>query len=131
MQRRLRPLGLSLRIWDAYRPASAQRKMWRIRPDARFLLPPWLGSNHSRGAAVDVTLATRQGCELPMPTPHDEFSARAHRGAWRGVTPRRRGNAALLDRAMSAEGFRPNPREWWHFDAPYPRRYPLADVPVP
>src|SRR5207253_7037083 len=88
------------------------------------------GSNHSRGAAVDVTLATPSGRELPMPTPHDEFSPRAHRGAARGVTPLRRRNAALLERVMRAEGFRPNPREWWHFDAPDAARYPLANVPI-
>jgi D-alanyl-D-alanine dipeptidase len=32
---------------------------------------------------------------------------------------------------MRAEGFLPNPYEWWHFTAPEWRRYPLADVPLP
>jgi D-alanyl-D-alanine dipeptidase len=130
VQRRLRRLGLSLRIWDAYRPRNAQWTMWRIRPNARYLAPPWRGSRHSRGAAVDVTLARRDGRELPMPTPHDEFSLRAHRGARRGVSKAGRRNAALLLRVMRAEGFISNRYEWWHFDAPGWRRFPLLDVPV-
>ncbi len=75
-------------------------------------------------------LAWHNGQELKMPTPHDEFSPRAHRGAGRGVSAQARRNAACLDQVMRAEGFRPNPNEWWHFDAPGARRYPLLDVPV-
>jgi D-alanyl-D-alanine dipeptidase len=104
--------------------------MWRLRPDRRYLMPPWKGSNHSRGAAVDVTVAWHNGQELKMPTPHDEFSPRAHRGAVRGVSQQARRNADFLDRMMRAEGFLPIPNEWWHFDAPGARRYPLLDLPI-
>jgi zinc D-Ala-D-Ala dipeptidase len=130
VQKRLRKVGLSLRIWDAYRPRSVQWRMWRTRPNPRYLARPWVGSKHNRGAAVDLTLAKRNGRELPMPTPHDEFSPRAHRGATRGVSAEARRNAAKLDRVMRAEGFLPIRNEWWHFDAPDWRRYPLLDVPI-
>jgi zinc D-Ala-D-Ala dipeptidase len=131
VQRRLRRQGLGLRIWDAYRPRSVQRIMWRIKPGTNYLASPRKGSKHNRGAAVDVTLVDRSGRQLKMPTPHDEFSRRAHRGATRGVTPLARKNARILDQAMRAEGFVPNSLEWWHFTDPHWRKYPLADVPLP
>jgi D-alanyl-D-alanine dipeptidase len=133
VQKRLERQGYGLKIWDAYRPKSVQWRMWRLRPDARsrYLANPRKISKHSRGAAVDVTLVTRSGREVPMPTPHDEFSARAHRGARRGVSLRAQKNGRLLDAAMRAEGFVANSYEWWHFTAPEWSRYPASDVPVP
>jgi len=133
VQNRLEKQRLGLKVWDAYRPRSVQSVMWRLRPDARsrYLANPRKISKHSRGAAVDVTLVDSTDRELPMPTPHDEFSARAHRGASRGVSPAARKNARILAAAMRAEGFLSNPYEWWHFTAPEWRRYPSADTPVP
>ena len=133
VQRRLERQGYGLKIWDAYRPRSIQWTMWRLRPDARsrYLANPRKVSKHSRGAAVDVTLVTQAGREVPMPTPHDEFSARAHRGARRGVSAAAQRNGRILDAAMRAEGFRANPYEWWHFTAPEWGRYPASDSPIP
>ena len=132
-QRRLRKQGLGLKIWDAYRPRSVQAAMWRSAPRARtlYLSNPRKGSKHNRGAAVDVTLVTLGGRELKMPTRHDEFSPRAHRGATRGVTPLARKNSRILEAAMRAEGFIPNPYEWWHFSVPEWRQYPPSNVPLP
>jgi D-alanyl-D-alanine dipeptidase len=127
VQMRLRKHGLGLKIWDAYRPRSVQYVMWSIKPGTRYLANPRKGSRHNRGAAVDLTLVDAAGCELPMPTPYDEFSPRAHRGATRGVSAVRQRNARVLDTAMRAEGFRANAREWWHFDAPEWRSYPLLN----
>ena len=127
VQTRLRKQGLGLKVWDAYRPRSVQYVMWRIKPGTRYLANPRKGSRHNRGAAVDLTLVDAAGRELPMPTPFDEFSPRAHRGATRGVSAAGRRNARILDAAMRAEGFRPNANEWWHFDAPDWRNYPLSD----
>jgi len=133
VQRRLAQQGYGLNVWDAYRPQSVQGTMWRLRPDARsrYLANPRKVSKHSRGAAVDVTLVTRAGQPLPMPTPHDEFSVRAHRGARRGIAPAAQRNWRILDRAMRAEGFLANPYEWWHFTAPEWSRYSPANLPVP
>jgi D-alanyl-D-alanine dipeptidase len=130
VQERLRRKGLGLVIWDAYRPTSVQRTMWRLRPGTVFLSNPRRGSKHSRGAAVDVTLARLDGRPLAMPTPHDEFSARARPGATRGVSLPARQHWRILDGAMRAEGFIRNPHEWWHFTAPDWARYPLSDAPV-
>ncbi|MBI3912324.1 MAG: M15 family metallopeptidase [Armatimonadetes bacterium] len=128
---RLRRLGFRIKIWDAYRPHSVQKRMWRLTPSKRFLVNPRFGSHHSRGAAVDVTLVDLTGRPVPMPTPHDEFSRRARRGALQGVSRAARANWRRLDKAMRAVGFRPLVREWWHFDDPHARRYALADIPLP
>jgi D-alanyl-D-alanine dipeptidase len=129
VQRSLASKGLGLKVWDAYRPASAQRQMWQIVGGSRYLASPRRGSKHSRGAAVDLTLVDLAGRELPMPTGFDEFSSRASR-RFRGGSARTRQNRALLERVMRAQGFLPNPGEWWHFDDPNWRRYRLLDAPL-
>jgi D-alanyl-D-alanine dipeptidase len=129
VQRALRRQRLRLLVLDAYRPPSVQRRMWALKHGSRYLAPPWRGSKHSRGAAVDVTLVDARGRPLEMPSRFDEFSPRASR-RYRGGSLAARRNRWALERAMAAEGFRPNPGEWWHFDDPYWRRYPPLDVPL-
>jgi len=131
VQAGLEQRGLGLKVWDAYRPLSVQRVMWRLKPGTRYLANPKKGSKHNRGAALDLTLVDRNGQELPMPTPFDEFSSRAHRGATKGVPPQAQENARILEAAMRAEGFFPNRWEWWHYTASDWQRYPLADNPIP
>ena len=75
----LRELGLSLKIFDAYRPPSVQKIFWDFLPDERYIAHPLKGSKHSRGAAVDVTLVDHKGIEFEMPTSFDEFTEKAHR----------------------------------------------------
>ena len=61
----LSELGYRLKIWDAYRPVSAQLRLWEVYPDPRFVADPINGySNHSRGSAVDLTLTDKDGNEL-------------------------------------------------------------------
>lgn len=129
VQKRLRPKGLGLKIWDAYRPHSVQKEMWAMKPDPRFIADPKKGSKHNRGAAVDLTLVDRSGYELAMPTGFDEFTDRAARGYMR-LSPDVLGNRQLLTDAMQAEGFVGLPSEWWHFDAPDALEYPLLDAPL-
>ena len=126
---RLRREGLRLRIHDCYRPLSVQREMWAAFPHEGYVANPAQGSNHNRGAAVDVGLATLAKGPVEMPTRYDAFDRRAHAGATEGVSPAARRNRDLLRRAMEAEGFRVNRMEWWHFDAPERKGAPLLDVP--
>lgn len=128
VQRRLQQDGYSLLIWDAYRPLSAQKALWQVKSDPKFVAPPAKGSKHNRGAAMDVTL-TRNGRPLPMPSEFDEFSPRA-RAKYSGGTPDQRRNRDRLREAMTAEGFQGDLSEWWHFQDPDWKRYPLADVPL-
>lgn len=126
---RLREEGFRLRLHDCYRPLSVQRAMWAAFPREGWVANPARGSNHNRGAAVDVGLATPGGGPVEMPTDYDTFDRRAHAGATEGVSPAARRNRDLLRRAMEAEGFRVNRMEWWHFDAPERKGSPLLDVP--
>jgi zinc D-Ala-D-Ala dipeptidase len=131
VQARLRKQGYGLKVWDAYRPTSVHRRLWEIKPGTRYLSNPRSGSKHSRGAAVDLTLVDAQGRELEMPTPHDEFSPRAHRGATQGVSAAARKHARILEVAMRAEGFIPNRYEWWHYSDPHWSKHPLSNTPLP
>ena len=126
----LRAQGYRLRLWDCYRPLSVQWEMWRIRPDPGYVADPREGSNHNRGAAVDLTLVRAGGAEVEMPTPFDTFDARAHSEATAGVSRAARRNRATLRRAMEGAGFLVHPNEWWHFATRDARKLPVLDVPL-
>jgi len=118
--------GYALVVWDAYRPLGIQRILWEMLPDDRYVAPPSRGSNHNRGAAVDVTLRKLDGSPLAMPTEYDDFSERAHT-ANPALSPDAIANREILHRAMIAAGFVPISTEWWHFNAPRANEYPLLD----
>lgn len=120
--------GLGLKIFDGYRPLSVQKKLWAKYPVEGYVANPAKGSNHNRGAAVDLTLVDRSGAELPMPSAFDEFSERAHRD-YSGGTDAERKNRARLEQAMVREGFKGLSTEWWHFDDPDAKTYPVLDLP--
>ena len=112
----LKAYGLNLKIWDGFRPVSAQFKLWEICPDSTYVANPNKGfSNHSRGFAVDVTLVDEQGREVEMPTEFDDFSSRADRDYSDCSEPQRK-NAVLLESIMEKHGFLGYYGEWWHFN---------------
>lgn len=121
--------GLGLKIWDGYRPLSVQKKMWQKLPDPRFVADPARGSNHNRGAAVDVTLVDRYGNELEMPTKFDDFSPAAASDYPYGSATARK-NRERLKQAMRSQGFRPTSSEWWHFNAHDCKKYSILDIPL-
>ncbi|MBC7186394.1 MAG: M15 family metallopeptidase [Calditrichaeota bacterium] len=129
VQRRLREAGLGLKVYDCYRPLSVQWRMWELVPDTRYVADPRKGSRHNRGAAVDVTLVDSNARELPMPSSFDDFTERASR-SFMAAPPEALHHRALLEEAMTAEGFLPLPSEWWHFDDPEWQRYPVLDIPL-
>lgn len=115
VQKELLEQGYSLKIWDAYRPVGAQFRLWEVCPDPTYVANPNKGhSRHSRGNAVDVTLALAGGTPVPMPSGFDDFSALADRD-YSGVPAEAAQNALLLERAMLAHGFLGYFAEWWHY----------------
>ncbi len=115
VQEALRQEGLSLKIWDAFRPASAQYKLWSIKPDPEFVANPQTGfSNHTRGNTVDVTIVDKNGNELEMPCDFDDFSDLADRD-YSDCTPAAAENATKLENLMMENGFTGYESEWWHF----------------
>lgn len=128
-QESLETAGCSLLIWDAFRPASAQFRLWEICPDPAYVANPEKGfSSHSRGNTVDVTLVTIDGQPVDMPTDFDDFTALADRD-YSDVGDTAAANARLLESAMTAAGFRPYSAEWWHYSDT--QSYPVDEQFIP
>lgn len=121
--------GYRLLILDAYRPLAVQRKMWDFHPDANFVAHPDRGSNHNRGAAVDVRLLDLEGNILEMPSDFDEFSNRASHD-WESPYPQANQNRISLRTLMEDAGFRAYDAEWWHYNDPESLTQPLLDEPL-
>ena len=109
-----RPLGLRLRIFDAFRPSEAQWRLWHAYPSAEFVADPRRGSPHSRGAAVDLTLVDGDGRTLEMGTDFDSFTPQAHH-ARTDISVAAQRNRALLLGLMTAAGWDNFMNEWWHY----------------
>ena len=140
----LEPRGLTIKVFDCYRPerAVAHFVRWarnlgdvKMKPEfyphvdkSTLFRDGYIAarSGHSRGSTADLTLARRaDGKELDMGTPFDFFSPRS----WpsdNSVSAEAQANRALLAQAMQKRGFRPYDKEWWHFTLrhePYPETY--------
>jgi D-alanyl-D-alanine dipeptidase len=114
----LRKRHYGLKIWDAYRPLTAQLELWQCTHDGSYVADPESGdgSLHAWGVAVDATLVDERGNEVPMPTRFDEFSPSAGL-RYRGDDPVVQRNLKLLQSAMRHGGFFGVRTEWWHFVA--------------
>lgn len=124
----LRRQGFRLRLFDCYRPHHVQFELWKVLPKPGYVAEPTKGSNHNRGGAVDLSLVQLDGGVVEMPSPYDFFGKAAHH-AFDGGTPEARRNRQTLKAAMTTAGFTINPMEWWHYDLPDARRFPLRDEP--
>lgn len=108
-------MGLGLKIWDGFRPVSAQFRLWQVCPNPTYVANPEKGfSSHSRGNTVDLTLVDETGQELEMPTAFDDFTAKADRD-YSDCSETAAENARLLERTMEKHGFSGYFGEWWHF----------------
>lgn len=114
-QTMLRPLGYSLKIWDAYRPRGAHAQLWQFSPLRDYVADPASGGSlHTWGVAIDATLLDRNGKEVKMPTDFDDFTPAASL-FYKGSDPVVRKNLHTLQRAMGRAGFYGMRTEWWHF----------------
>lgn len=112
----LRQLELNMKIWDGFRPFSAQIKMWEVFPDDTYVADPTIGaSNHNRGCAIDLTLVDKEGRELEMPSEFDDFTTQADRD-YSDCTEIAAQHAQLLEILMEKHGFKGYYGEWWHFN---------------
>jgi len=125
--------GYRILVWDAYRPPSAQLVLWDTSGhDDRFVANPFSKpSQHSCGTAVDVTLVTRSGNPVKMPTGFDSFTPEAA-AAYQHPDPEVMKRKHILQKAMTKAGFFPLPNEWWHFIdrrfKDYPATIPLSEI---
>jgi D-alanyl-D-alanine dipeptidase len=124
-----RQQGLRVILFDAFRPQEAQWILWTHTPNPDFLADPRLGSPHSRGVAVDLTLADQAGQPLDMGTAFDDFTERSYHGCT-AVSPQAQANRHLLLGIMTAAGFDFYRHEWWHYQLFRVERYPLLSDSV-
>jgi D-alanyl-D-alanine dipeptidase len=135
--------NLTLLIYDAARPISAQRAMRRCVEGSAlesFVADGTRGGRHNYGVAVDLTIATEDGTPLDMGAEFDEFSEASsvkgspdtsdkssrtidvYRGyitelANRGIiTYEAARNRILLVEVMCEAGLYPYRKEWWHYE---------------
>lgn len=111
----LAELDLYIKIWDGFRPVSAQFVLWEVYPDPTYVANPNKGfSSHSRGNTIDLTLVDPQGREVEMPTGFDDFSAKADRD-YADCTEAAANHARILELLMEKHGFTGYSGEWWHY----------------
>jgi D-alanyl-D-alanine dipeptidase len=126
--RDLDSLGLSLVIFDAYRPYAVTVEIWIQVKNENYAANPAKGSGHNRGVAVDLTLAdSKTHQRLPMPTDFDSFSDSAHQDFMHSDSSRM-ANRKLLKQMMEKHGFIPLSTEWWHFSWPHPENFEVLDL---
>ena len=121
-------LGVTAKMYDAYRPYKATVKFYEEYHDTTYVASPYKGSRHNRGCALDMTIVdskTKQ--ELKMPTGYDSFQ----KEAW-PTTPvadeNVRKNRDLLIHVMEKHGFKVSASEWWHFDFVGWQRFEVMDI---
>lgn len=116
--------GCRLKIFDAFRPHEAQVLLWDTAPDRAYVADPAIGSNHTRGTALDLTLVDGDGHELDMGTGFDDMTVLSHH-FHTGVPALAQANRQLLLGIMAGAGFAHIAHEWWHYALPQSERYPL------
>jgi D-alanyl-D-alanine dipeptidase len=127
----LRPKGVGLKIWDAYRPKYAHDRLWELSPITDYVADPKDGGSlHTSGAAVDATLVDSRGRDVKMPTDFDDFSLSAML-RYTGPNNDIRRNLRMLQSAMGRAGFYGMRTEWWHFVSKDWQSYrPINDFPL-
>ena len=146
---KLNVMGYRIKVFDAYRPATAVRHftLWGV-DDLDLRMKPFFypdlekhelfrkgyiasKSSHSRGSTIDLTLLDmKTGKEVDMGSPFDYFSEMSHPD-FKGITKEQYENRMFLQDVMVRGGFEPYDCEWCHFtlrDEPYPDTY--FDFPV-
>jgi D-alanyl-D-alanine dipeptidase len=144
IQTKLMLSGLSLKIFDAYRPQQAVDHFVRwakvmndtlmkqlyypnVQKSELFTLGFIASkSGHTRGSTVDLCIVdVKTNKELDMGSSYDFFGEKSH-PFYKKITEAQMKNRMLLRTIMIKNGFIPYDNEWWHFtlkDEPYPTTY--------
>jgi len=136
--------GLSLKIFDAYRPQQAvdnfvswardledtlmKKEFYPDVPKNELFKRGYIASKsgHTRGSTVDLTIVDiKTDKELNMGSPFDFFGAKSHT-YYNNITKKEKENRLFLRQIMIENGFKPYNSEWWHFtfkEEPFPKKY--------
>ena len=120
--------SLTLLVFDGVRPVFVQQKMWDtllmpIREKTKFLSNPKNRSIHNYGAAIDISISSKNGEELDMGTPFDFIGKLAHPREEKKLlkegklTKKQVRNRVLLRKVMKKAGFFNIQTEWWHWNS--------------
>ncbi len=118
--------NLSLLVYDAVRPLSVQRKMYKVVQNTKYapyVANPARTGLHNYGMAVDLTICDKSGKPIDMGTAFDFFGRAAGINKEKelveqGVlTKQQVKNRELLRKVMVHAGFLTIRGEWWHFNA--------------
>ncbi len=124
-------LGYKIKIYDCYRPLDVQKKMWQLFPNPTYVANPYKGGSvHNRGAAVDITLVTLEGCYIEMGSDYDYFGKEAHIDHTQ-FPPEVLAHRRLFIEGMKRFGFQTVRTEWWHFNYQKNYAFPISNLPLP
>ena len=145
--------GYRLKIFDGYRPQKAvdyfmewavdvndtlMKKYFYPELSKEVLVPQEYiaeKSGHTRGSTIDLTLFDMKlEKEVDMGCTYDYFGVASHPdvlpgqtiGTYTPITQEQYDNRMILQKAMTAHGFKPYDCEWWHFtlaNEPFPNTY--------
>lgn len=145
VQEELSIFGLSILVFDAYRPQQAvddfvtwskdlsdtkTKSTYYPRVSKEILFAQGYiaeRSGHSRGSTVDLTIVSKKAPfePLDMGTGFDFFGPESWPN-YAEISTQQRANRLLLQNIMVKHGFNPYPQEWWHFtlkNEPFPSTY--------
>lgn len=129
------PRGLRLMVIEGHRPLAVQERYFassmvriamanphwpteQVRTEAATYVSPPEVAPHVAGGAVDLTLCTVDGVELPMGTEVNETPPEHGSACFTAsslIDAEARANRNTLIDAMTATGFVNYPSEWWHW----------------
>ncbi|MFD3658718.1 M15 family metallopeptidase [Streptomyces sp. NPDC058620] len=123
-----RPPALQQRIFDGYLASLRQLHPGATEEELTTAATRWVApqetAGHVAGAAIDLTVCTRDGFEVDMGCPEaatpEESDGACYTDA-PGLTEQARRNRAVMGEALSAVGMVNYPTEWWHWS--YGDRY--------
>ena len=123
--------GYRIKLYDCYRPLDIQKKMWAKVPRPTYVANPYgKGSIHNKGAAVDMTLETLDGCFVDMGSDYDFFGRTSHIDNF-NFSKEILAHRKLLIDGMRKFGFKTVRTEWWHFSYKKNWSYPTLNQPLP
>jgi D-alanyl-D-alanine dipeptidase len=123
-------LGYKIKVFDCYRPLSAQYKLWEAKPNINYVANPQKGSIHNRGAAVDMTIIDAKGDELDMGTPFDYFGRVAYPN-YTNLADTILKNRNFMWSIMRKHHFFTIKTEWWHLSHLSCMKYKISNMPIP
>jgi len=138
--------NLKMKICDAARPVIAHQKFLEIIPIKGYFAANPEHSQHCHATAIDVCLCTPDGQELAYPTKVDAYTPEIAKEIQQGRCEKLQAylaharhdyyaidleaeiqNRKQLKELMESIGLESIPHEWWHYNLPNGKEYPLFE----